>query len=176
MFDLTPATDELARAVRAVTDEDLIKPTPCSEWSVADLLTHIHQFAAVFTANAGAGQAQPPRDLVANWREEIPAQLEAMALAWRDPAAWDGRVEAGGIEMPAADNALVALEEVTIHGWDLAQATGQPYAVAADTLDRLPEFFTLFGDAPFEPAVQVPPEAPAFDRILGQTGREPAWP
>ncbi|PFG21217.1 TIGR03086 family metal-binding protein [Serinibacter salmoneus] len=175
MFDLTPVTDELARVVRQVREEDLGAPTPCQEWSVADLLTHIHQFAAVFTANARKEPGHPPADLAAHWREEIPAQLAAMASAWREPAAWEGRVEAGGIEMPAADNALVALEETTVHGWDLARATGQSFAVAPEALDRLPGFFAFFGDAPFGPAVPVPADAPPFDRVLGQTGRDPAW-
>ena len=34
---------------------------------------------------------------------------------------------AGPIEMPADIAALVALDEVVVHGWDLARATGQPY-------------------------------------------------
>jgi uncharacterized protein (TIGR03086 family) len=47
--------------------------------------------------------------------------------AWRRPQDWDGTAEAGGITMPAHVAATVALNEVLVHGWDLAVATGQDY-------------------------------------------------
>lgn len=119
MFDLGPAAEEMRRLVSGVGDDQLDCPTPCQDWTVADLLGHIHQFAAVFTHNGRKEQAQPPEELVDDWRETIPDQLHEMALAWREESAWQGRVSAGGIEMDAADNAVVGIEELTVHGWDL---------------------------------------------------------
>ena len=57
----------------------------------------------------------------------IPDRLAALAEAWRDPAAYTGLTMAGPVEMPGDEAALVALDEVTVHAWDLAVATGQPY-------------------------------------------------
>ncbi|MEK0123175.1 hypothetical protein WKI10_18460, partial [Bordetella pertussis] len=89
------------------------------------------------------------------------------------PAAWDGDAEAGGVVLPAAIMATVALDEVTVHAWDLAAATGQSVTVDPDHLAILLEFLRdtdpegtpgLFG-----PVVTVPEAAPAFDRLLGLT-------
>jgi uncharacterized protein (TIGR03086 family) len=84
--------------------------------------------------------------------------------------------------MPAGIAALVALDEVVVHGWDLARATGQPYepdepAVLA-SLAFAEGFEAPAGAAdggPFGPPVPVPPDAPALDRLAGATGRDPAW-
>ncbi|MBP0661776.1 TIGR03086 family protein, partial [Mycobacterium tuberculosis] len=71
--------------------------------------------------------------------------LKALAAAWQEPAAWDGRTEAGGVTDDAVALAVVALDEVVVHGWDLARATGQPFdcadahaAVLLEMLDGVP--------------------------------------
>ena len=123
MFDLGPAAQEMSRLVSGLRDDHLDHPTPCPDWTVADLLAHVHQFATVFTHNARKQQARPPDDLVDDWRVAIPHQLDELACAWRVDSAWRGRVSAGGVEMDAQDNAVVGVEELTVHGWDLARAT-----------------------------------------------------
>ena len=40
------------RLLAGVRDDQLAQPTPCPDWTVADLLAHVHQFATVFTLNA----------------------------------------------------------------------------------------------------------------------------
>ena len=74
------------------------------------------------------GSASASADaLTPDWRTRIPERLAALAAAWRDPAAWEGTAEAGGVTMPAEAMAAVAVDEVLVHGWDLAVATGQQY-------------------------------------------------
>ena len=181
MFDLDPAANELSRLVSGVRDAQLDDPTPCSEWTVRNLLTHVHQFAAVFTSNARKEQTRPPEGLVDDWRVAIPAQLDALARAWSEEAAWRGRVSAGGVEMAAQDNAVVAVEELVVHGWDLARATGQDLRVDDARLDRVDAFLELFteqlpaGEGPFGPAVDVPEPATRLERTLARTGRHPGW-
>ncbi|MGL5912449.1 MAG: TIGR03086 family metal-binding protein, partial [Phycicoccus sp.] len=145
MFDLSTATGEMTRVVSGVRDDQLGGSTPCADWTVAGLLAHIHQFTVVFTQNARKEPVRPPHRLVDDWRSAIPAQLDELARAWREDGAWQGRVSAGGIERPAADNAVVAVEELTVHGWDLAAATGQRLDPSDDQLDRVEPFFALFG-------------------------------
>ncbi len=176
MFDLGPAAAEMARLVSGVRDDQLDAPTPCSEWTVAELLAHVQQLSSVFTDNARKTPPRPPDGLVDNWREAIPAQLSDLPDAWRDESAWQGRVSAGGVEMDAADNALVCIEELTVHGWDLARATGQDVHIDDDRLDRVDGFFELFGGRPFGPAVQAPDGATRLQRTLARTGRDPRWP
>lgn len=180
MFDLGAGTQEMSRLISGVRDDQLAEPTSCSEWTVADLLTHVHQFAAIFTANARKEQVRPPGTLVGDWRVAIPEQLDALADAWRQESAWQGRVSAGGVDMDAPDNAVVAIEELTVHGWDLARATGQDIHVDDATLDQVDRFFELFaaqiasGDGPFGPAVAPPERATRLEALIARTGRDPA--
>lgn len=181
MFDLGPASADMSRLVSGVQDDHLEQSTPCADWTVAELLSHVHQFTSVFTSNARKQQPSPPDGLVDDWRVAIPEQLDELARAWREQSAWQGRVAAGGIEMEAADNAVVGIEELTVHGWDLARATGQQLDVDDASLDQVDRFFDLFagpeasGDGPFAPRVAAPAEATRFDRIIARTGRDPSW-
>lgn len=83
--------------------------------------------------------------------------------------------------MDAADNAIVAVEELTIHAWDLARAIGQDVQPAAEILDRVDTFFTLFSpdrddpQGPFGPRATIPSDATHLDRLVAATGRDPRW-
>lgn len=181
MFDLGPAAQEMSRLVAGVRDDQLDHPTPCADWTVADLLAHVHQFGSVFAHNARKRDARPPEALVDDWRVAIPAQLDELAGAWRQESAWQGRVSAGGVEMDAPDNAVVGIEELTVHGWDLARATGQGIHVADASLDQIDRFFDLFadqiatGEGPFGPAASPSEGATRLERTIARTGRDPSW-
>jgi uncharacterized protein (TIGR03086 family) len=118
---------------------------------------------------------------VPDWRTRIPVQLDDLGAAWRVPSAWEGTAVAGGVEMPAPAMAVVALDELVIHGWDLAVATGQPYAPDGASVQACVGFASSVGESAEEraglygPRVPVPDDAPAFDRLLGLTGRDPGW-
>lgn len=71
--------------------------------------------------------------------------------------------------------------EVTIHGWDLAKATGQPTEmdapVAATVLPAAQTFLPREPrggpHVPFGPVVQVPEGAGAYAQLAGWLGRQP---
>ncbi len=189
MFDLQPATDEFTRIVAGVRDDQLDAPTPCGDTVVAALLQHIDGFAQAFTAAATKTKLPGPQgpsadaaELDPNWRTVVPQRLAALAEAWRDEAAWSGEAEAGGVVSPAGITAHFALDEVIVHGWDLASATGQPYTGDPELLAIVTEFVRgsvaskpegipgLFG-----PAVPVPADAPVLAVLIGLTGRRPGW-
>ena len=185
-LDLAPAVAEVARVVAAVRDDQLTDPTPCAGTSVAALLDHFLGLTLAF--RLAAEKTPPPGGpsadadaLPGDWRTRLPEQLDALAAAWRAPGAEEGVTEAGGIRMPARTMGAVALNEVLVHGWDLARATGQPYRadpVAAEVCLALAEEFAgapEVRDGLYGPVVSVPDDAPVFDRLLGQTGRDPAW-
>ena len=184
-LDLGPATRATADVVFGVDDDQLAGPTPCPDYSVADLLDHLRGLSAAFAAAArktGTGAAADPDGsrLGPKWRDDIVAALADLAEAWREPGAFDGVTMAGPVEMPADAAALVALNEVVVHGWDLARATGQPYDPDAGSVATCREFVAAF-DAPadddglFGPPVDVPADGPALDRLVGATGRQPDW-
>ena len=181
MFDLTPAATEMSRLVREVRDDQLDDPTPDDGWQVSRLLTHVHEFATVFTLNARKAPIALADGLPDDWHSAIPAQLDELAAAWQDPAAWEGRVSAGGVEMSAPENALVAVEELVLHGWDLARSIGGEVWPRDEDLARVEEFQTLFaraiasGQGPYGPSVEVGADAGRFEQLLGVAGRDPGW-
>jgi uncharacterized protein (TIGR03086 family) len=187
-IDFRPATDHVAAVVRGIRDDQLAGPTPCPDWSVGDLLDHLHGLALAFTwaatKSAPPGGASPSANSSAlpdDWRDAIVARLDALASAWDDPAAYAGLTMAGPIEMPAEIAVLVALDEVVVHGWDLATATGQPYDPDEEPVRLSLDFALGFevpegaGEGPFGAARPVPADAPALHRLAGATGRDPAW-
>src|SRR3954469_8984060 len=185
-LDLTPTVTEASRVVAAVQDDQLSGPTPCADTSVAALLDHLHGLAVGLrlaaekrpTGAPSASAAELPTD----WQARIPRELDELAAAWRDPAAWEGTSEPGGVQLPAAWAGRVALNEVLVHGWDLAVAIGRPYvpdpAAVQACIDYAHEFAAAAPEARnsiYGPVVPVPEDAPALDRLLGLTGRDPAW-
>ena len=182
--DLGRAAATTATVVAGIRDEQLTDPTPCEGTPVAGLLAHLAGLAYAFRM-AGErtpvdGQASTDAGMLpVDWRTRIPAELDALAAAWRDPDAHEGTTAAGGVEMPGEVAAVVALDEVVVHGWDLAVATGQPYDADPAAADACRAFAESFGDdrppSLYGPVVPVPADAPALDRLLGATGRDPGW-
>ena len=188
--DLRPSTTALAGLVRGVRDDQLEGPTPCPAYSVADLLDHIGGLSLAFTYAARkddrGGQA-PSADgsrLEDGFRDRVAGALAELGEAWQEPGAYDGVTMAGPVELPADQAALVALNEVTVHAWDLAVATGQRYPADPDAVQACLGFVAAFAPPPggpaadgglFGSAVEVAPDASALDRLIGATGRDPAW-
>jgi uncharacterized protein (TIGR03086 family) len=134
MLDLEPATQMLAWLVDRVRTDQLTAPTPCRDTTVGDLLDHVDGLSIAFTAAATktlAGDSPGPSAdasrLGPDWRTRIPVHLASLAGAWRDEAAWTGMTRAGGIDLPANVAGVVALDEVIVHGWDIAVASGQSF-------------------------------------------------
>jgi uncharacterized protein (TIGR03086 family) len=190
-FDLEPAARRLAGLVEGVPDEALDGPTACPNYRVGDLVEHIGGLAVAFAAAArkdkGEHTAQAPSGdasrLPADWRQEIPRRLGALAEAWRDPDAWTGMTRVGGVALPGEVAAVVALDELVVHGWDVARATGQPYECDRPSLEIVHGFVQQVAapeaavqrDGIFGPVVVVPEEAPLLDRVIGLAGRDPHW-
>ena len=138
MIDLTPTTDRTRSIAEGVRDDQLDAPTPMPGTSVSELLNHLLGLTVAFRDAAakldGPTTSTPPakvtEPLPDDWRTLLDARLAELAAAWRDDAAWDGMTKAGGVDLPGAIGGLVALDEVLLHGWDLARATGS--ALRAD--------------------------------------------
>lgn len=182
--DLEPAARRMARLIEGTPDDALARPTPCTDYTVADLLDHIGGSALAFQAAATkhpleGGPSGDGANLPPDWRTRIPRRLSDLAEAWRDPAAWTGMTAAGGVDLPGEVAGVVALDELVIHGWDLAMATGQPAGYDGPGLDAVLAMVQQFrgggAEGLFGPEVPVPADAPLLDRILGLAGRHPGW-
>jgi len=191
VVDLEPAAQRMAALIADVPDGLLGGPTPCPEYTLGDLLDHVGGFALAFTAaatkdTAGFSSQRASGDasrLGDDWRTRIPRDLAALAHAWRDPAAWSGTTRAGGFELPGEVAGIIALDELVIHGWDVARAAGQVYDCDPSSLDVVHGFVVEMAgpgqeagrEGLFGPVVPVPDDAPLFDRVIGLSGRHPSW-
>jgi uncharacterized protein (TIGR03086 family) len=185
MLDLAPATGTLTVIVQGIRDDQLGDPTPCTGTSIVDLLDHVDGLSLAFTAAATKtempGNQGPSADasrLGPDWRQRVPQRLQDLAKAWARPDAWTGMTKAGGLDLPAELAGTIALNEVLIHAWDLAVATGQSYTAAPEHVEAATGFVApqatqhpegtpgLFG-----PVVAVPEDSGPTERLLGLTGR-----
>lgn len=184
---LAEVLDRLAVVAANVTPDQLTRPTPCTEYDVAELRDHItgwlSNFAAGFADPGGQAPSasldsyQAPADPAA----EIRAAASTMTTALRAGAA-SRPLKLGEAAMPGEMALSMILWEYLMHGWDLAKATGQPWspppAAALESLAFAPGMLTedYQGEGKaFAPRVPVPDTAPPLDRLLGLSGRDPAW-
>ena len=160
MHDLGPAARQMAVLVQGVRDDQLGDPTPCANYSLGDLVQHVRGLAEAFTVSGRkeqpAGGSQPPPEgdaakLDETWREDTVAWLDRLVETWADPAAWEGTAWIAGFEAPADAVGMTAVNELVVHGWDVAR-----------------------GDA-FGPPVPVPDGASVLDEVVAGNGRDPAW-
>lgn len=191
MIDLTPTTDRTRAVAAEVRDDQLDATTPMPGTSVRELLNHLLGLSVAFRDAAakleGPTTSTPPakvtEPLPRDWRTLLDQRLAELAEAWNDATAWEGMTKAGGADLPGEVGGLVALNEVLIHGWDLARATYQPYEPSDAEAEAVLPIVTPSPDDPdgsgreglFGPVVHVDCDAPAFDRTLGLAGRDPRW-
>jgi uncharacterized protein (TIGR03086 family) len=188
-LDFDPPVRRLRALLLGVDDDELAGPTPCPAWTVAALLDHLMGLSYAFTQAArkrtdapGVDEPQPQpsaQHLSRHWRSRLPVLLEDLATAWKDPAAWTGTAQARGVTMPATALGTVAMNELIVHSWDLARATGQDYAADPRTLEVLVEFLSQ-GPAEgtaglFGPVVPVESEAELLEQALALAGRRADW-
>jgi len=187
--ELTPATQAMALLVADIGDDQLAAPTPCPGSTVADLLDHVGGLCLAFTGAAAkdpaTGSQAPSADgsrLDPDWRTRLPERLDRLAAAWQDDGAWAGLTRAGGVDLPGEVAGRVAANEVVVHGWDLARATGHDYTCEPGVLQAAYEFVQQAvaqnpdgSEGLFGRPVSVPDDAPLLDRLIGLTGRDPAW-
>ncbi|WP_329188792.1 TIGR03086 family metal-binding protein [Streptomyces sp. NBC_01428] len=188
-FDLGPQALIVARLAEGVTDAHLDGATPCPEYAVHHLLGHLTGLAVAFrdaarkdlgaTTDTAPDSALP--DIGPDWREALPKALDELADAWRDPAAWTGTTRAGGVTLPGPVAGAVVADELVVHGWDLARATGQEYTPDEAALQAAHGFLAAVAEDPtggggiFGPVVPVPDDTPLLDRAIGLSGRDPGW-
>ncbi|WP_406090831.1 TIGR03086 family metal-binding protein [Streptomyces sp. NBC_01013] len=188
LLDLEPAARQIAGMLDTIDDARLSGPTPCPDVTVGAMLAHVEGLAVAFRDAArkelGATTDTAPSVesgvLTDGWRSTLPTALDEMVAAWRSPDAWQGMTRAGSVDLPGEVAGMVALNELVLHGWDLARSTGQPYRAEEAHLRTSMALLADLGDnppatSPFGPPVPVPDDAPLLDRAVARSGRRPDW-
>lgn len=158
-----------------VTPAQLGDPTPCRDWSVAQLLEHMGGGTSYLLGALGVDHEPPGTDVEA-YREAVARCVEEL----RQPGALERRcVSPAGFEWSIAEAAAGTFMDQLVHTWDLAVATGQDTTLDPELaevcvgmfLPHMPEIGRRAGLV--GPAVPVAEHASAQDRLLGAMGRRP---
>ena len=180
MIDLKPACDQMIEVVSGIAKEQLSGPTPCTEYTVGDLIDHVDLVAQGATALARGSELPDTgySHLEPDWQGTFVHHLQALGEAWEDPAAWEGSGNVPGSDLSNLTWGKITLTELVVHGWDIAIAIGQPFDLPEHTLQACFDHVAVFvPNAPLPdlwgPPVEVPPDAALLVRILAITGRAP---
>lgn len=174
-FDCAAVTLPACRAVlQRLTEKDLARPTPCTEYTVGDVGQHLVRSMVLLASVAGE---QIDTAATGTPDTAVAATAEAALAAWRRRGL-DGSVAVGHSVLPASLAVEIIPLELLVHGWDIAQATGQSIdaspEVASYLLDRAQELITPDKRGrSFAAQVPVRPEATALQRLIAFTGRPP---
>ena len=186
-LDLDAPAADVARIAAAIRDDQLDDPTPCPDIHVRGMLAHVLGLSVGFRDAArkveGPTTSTPPgpATLPSDWRAQLPHRLSELVAAWREPSAWEGEATVGGVTSPAAQTAAFGNNELIMHGWDLAVATGQPYSPAEPNLVAAYRLASSIPDNPdarrglFGPRLPVTEDASLLERALAAAGRDPRW-
>ncbi len=194
------ALDTARDVISAVRPDQLGDPSPCAELDVRHLLGHLTGVLATVAA-VGRGQnifavAEEPLASDDGWLDRFDANQADLEAAWEDGQALDRPTLVPWASESGAFALVNYVNEVTVHTWDLATATGQQpawdpavlevaapgngfvlpaenrAALFAEFTKHLPPELADLPD-PFLDAVPVPDDAPLIDRIVAWSGRRP---
>jgi uncharacterized protein (TIGR03086 family) len=159
---------------------DMAKSTPCSEFDVRALLNHMVGGLAMLATGAQGGKAEIPHgdQFGSDAAGTYTARRRALLDAVRSQGALERNWEMPFGSMPGEMMARIAFMEHLTHGWDLAKATGQDTTIPSDLVAECTEVVTpmngmLRMPGVCGPAVDVPADAPAQDRLIAFLGRTP---
>ncbi|MFC7657025.1 TIGR03086 family metal-binding protein [Pseudonocardia benzenivorans] len=166
-------------------------PSPCAEFTVREVVNHI-AFGLVLAQRSATREPWDESWKIedgapfligvpeSEWAARCAEEGEATARAWAEPGVWDGDSHMGGSPMPAAVIGQMMTSEFAVHAWDVAAATGRDLDVPAALGEAVLE--GILAVAPmgreggwFGAEVPVRPDAPAFERAVGASGRDPGW-
>jgi uncharacterized protein (TIGR03086 family) len=173
------AGSALAGVLAKVDSNALDGPTPCSDWSLRELINHVVHGTAMFTGMVAGGA---PPDGGADLIGDDPLGAFQRSLAGlRAAFTADGVAERTYSTpfgaRPAARLVTTRVIEMSLHGWDIAKATGQTIDLGQDVVDIC--LATLRGmlpadrsGLPYGPEQPVPAGAAPVDRLAAFAGRK----
>jgi uncharacterized protein (TIGR03086 family) len=162
-----------------VRPEQLDRATPCTGWTLRRLLEHMEDGLDAFT-EAAAGRVEV--DPVPRTSTRVDALREkacALLGAWTAARPVSEDIAVGDLMLEAPLLVAAAALEITVHGWDVGQATGRRTRIPDDLASGLLPIARQVIDvadraARFASPYPVGSEAAPDVRLLSWTGRGPA--
>ncbi|MEU5432831.1 TIGR03086 family metal-binding protein [Streptomyces sp. NPDC020719] len=168
--------------VHAVRPDQWDLRTPCTDWTVRDLVNHLvveqlwvpplvegRSLADVGDAFDGDVLGDDP---VAAWDSAKDAALAAFA----GPGALDGTVHLSYGKTPATAYCSQMVADAVVHSWDLSRAIGADEQLPDALVDAAAREFGQYADelprSLFDAPVKVPAGADAQTRLLAMLGRD----
>lgn len=175
---------EFAGRVHRVAPDQWTAGTPCTEWSVRDLVNHLvseHLWAPWLLRGAGLEEVGDRFDGDVLGDDPVVAWDMAEAesnSAFHRPGALDGEVHTSGGLTPAVDYAWQMTSDLAVHAWDLARGIGDDDTIDEELAAAVyaymePQAKMWQGAGVFGPPVPVPDSARVQDRLVGLLGRRP---
>lgn len=178
-------------AVERVRDADLDRPTPCSTWSLRELLAHMTAQHAGFAA-AAAGRGTDPAAWVVRAADDPVSAYAGTAERVLAAFAEDG-VEVRQFALPELSSTRTFpgaqaigfhLVDFVVHAWDVSRSIGIELELDPATLAATDVIARSVPDGPsrlaprsvFAPAVAASAADPTLDQIVAHLGRSPHWP
>jgi len=185
---MTESLDLLQAAGTAISDEQRAAPTPCTDWTVTQVLQHAVGDQLAWAAALGAGTGPSENPFTPSGRLECGVgDLLAPALATAH-AAWAGISQDTASlptplpqgELPTATAAAACALDAAVHAWDIAVALGLPGPLTAELAAQLlpaahaiVEPLRQFGA--YAPALTPQPGDDTAADLLRYLGRDPHW-
>lgn len=182
----TRATEQIAALVATVRPEQLAGPTPCAEFDVRTLLSHIAggtRRIAVVGAGGDGMAVRPFLDGVEDdrWSAAYDEVRTEVQKSWADDARLDALVTVPWGEAPGRIALSGYVMEAVTHTWDLSESLGRPLALDPELAEFalgiarrvLPDERRDDEELPFDSAVPTPEGADAYGRLAAYLGRRP---
>ncbi|MFE2517535.1 TIGR03086 family metal-binding protein [Streptomyces mirabilis] len=182
----TRATEQIAALVATVRPVQLAGPTPCAEFDVRTLLSHIAggtRRIAVVGAGGDGMAVRPFLDGVEDdrWSVAYDEVRTEVQKSWADDARLDALVTVPWGEAPGRIALSGYVMEAVTHTWDLSESLGRPLALDPELAEFalgiarrvLPDERRDDEELPFDSAVPAPEGADAYGRLAAYLGRRP---
>lgn len=171
--------------IAAITPGELEAPTPCPDYNVRQMVRHmIAVLRRVPVAASGGNPFSLPSSADdvpdSDWQKAWEEASSAATAEWSAPDMLGKTCNLGFTTLPGVAAAVAYTTELTLHTWDLGQATGRTPAwdpaVLAPSIGAMrhavpPE--PRGGMVPFGPVVEVAADAPPIDQLAAWYGRKP---
>lgn len=180
---LDGAITQTRTVLAGVTPDELDRPTPCTAWNLRALLNHVAGRAVLSTRAAGGVAVTQFPDAAGDLLGAEPATtvidlLRVSLEAWHAAPSLEVACVTPLGEMPAAALVTFQAQDVFVHGWDIAHATGQRPAFDPPFVEIMlglhhqtitPDLRAAF----FAPAVAVDDNAAPLEQLVAFLGRQP---